>query len=156
MKLETIQRSFTSKIDGYNQLSYWDRLKGLNLMSLQRRRERYTILHIYKILQNTAPNDVNISFNTSQRRGILAVIPPMSRKATPRLQSLYDSSFAVFGPRLWNSLPKMIRQEESFDKFKAAITRHMLNTPDEPPISGAASSNSLLHWTGLLGRQQMS
>ena len=155
IKIETIQRSFTSRIEGYREIDYWDRLRCLRLMSLQRRRERYTILHLFKILNNTAPNDLNITFTTSERRGILIMVPTLSRIAKPRFQSLYDSSFAVFTSRLWNSLPKRIRQEESFEKFKAALTRHLLSIPDKPPITGAASSNSLLQWTGHLGRQMM-
>ena len=50
MKLESIQRTLTAKIADVRHLSYWDRLKTLNLMSLQRRRERYAIIHIYKII----------------------------------------------------------------------------------------------------------
>ena len=49
-KLETVQRSFTRKISGCRDLQYWDRPKKLNLMSLQRRRERYSIIHVWKIL----------------------------------------------------------------------------------------------------------
>ena len=46
-QLESIQRSFTNKIDCPFYVSdYWERLKFLNLMSLQRRRERYDILHM--------------------------------------------------------------------------------------------------------------
>ena len=155
IKLETIQRNFTSKITGYCESSYWERLRGLRLMSLQRRRERYTILHLFKILNNLAPNDLNIKFNTSDRRGTLALVPTLSRTCKPKIQSLYDSSFAVFAPRLWNSLPKRIRDEETFEKFKAALTQHCLAYPDQPPITGASSSNSLLHWTGFLARQEM-
>ena len=124
-------------------------------MSLQCRRERYTILHLFKILHNTAPNDINIKFNTSDRRGILALVPTLSKTAKTSVQSLYDTSFAVLAPRLWNSLPKRIRAEESFEKFKAALTRHCLAFPDQPPITGASSSNSLLHWTGHLAGQMM-
>ena len=155
VKLETIQRNFTSKIAGYSEFTYWERLKGLRLMSLQRRRERYTLLHLFKILSDLAPNDLNIKFTSSDRRGILAVVPSLSRTCKSKIQSLYDSSFAVFAPRLWNSLPKRIRDEETFEKFKAALTRHCLAFPDEPPISGISSSNSLLHWTGHLARQMM-
>ena len=39
--IESLQRTFTSKISGIQHLSYWERLDRLNLMSLQRRRERY-------------------------------------------------------------------------------------------------------------------
>ena len=156
VKLEQIQRSFTSKIDGFRHRSYWEQLAGLKLMSLQRRRERYCLLHLFKILHNTAPNDMNISFYSNDRRGLCANIPTLSKKSKPKAQSLYDASFAVFAPRLWNTLPKMIRQEESFQRFKASLTRYLLSIPDEPPISGASSSNSLLQRTGSLGRQQMS
>ena len=48
-KLESTQRAFTRYISGYQGLSYWDLLKKLGLMSLQRRRERYVILHLWKI-----------------------------------------------------------------------------------------------------------
>ena len=156
VKLENIQRSFTKRIEGNSELDYWNRVSRLKLMSLQRRRERYTILHLYKILNNTAPNDLNITFTTNERRGILASVPTLSRIATKKFQTLYDSSFAVFAPRLWNCLPKSIRHAESFTKFKAALTRHLLSIPDEPPISGVTSRNSLLHWSGRLERQMMS
>ena len=46
-KLESTQRAFTRYISGCQGLSYWDRLKKLGLMSLQRRRERYVILHMW-------------------------------------------------------------------------------------------------------------
>ena len=42
-KLESTQRAFTRYISGCQGLSYWERLKKLGLMSLQRRRERYVI-----------------------------------------------------------------------------------------------------------------
>jgi len=44
--LEGVQRTFTTKTWGVQHLDYWDRLKALNLMSLQRRRERYIIIQI--------------------------------------------------------------------------------------------------------------
>ena len=47
-KLESTQRAFTRYISGCQGMSYWDRLKKLGLMSLQRRRERYAILHLWK------------------------------------------------------------------------------------------------------------
>ena len=46
--IESIQRSFTAKIAGCSNLSYWDRLKHLNLYSLQRRRERYMVILVWK------------------------------------------------------------------------------------------------------------
>ena len=40
--IENVQRQFTRRITGCKNLDYWQRLKKLKLMSLQRRRERYS------------------------------------------------------------------------------------------------------------------
>ena len=61
-KLESTQRAFTRYSSGCRCLSYWDRLKKLGLMSLQRRRERYAILQLWKIWQCAVPNDLDIQF----------------------------------------------------------------------------------------------
>ena len=45
-KLERIQQNVTSKIEGMEQLDYHQRLKKLNLYSLERRRERYLIINV--------------------------------------------------------------------------------------------------------------
>ena len=45
-KLENVQRFFTRKIAGCKELQYWDRIKKLNILSLQRRRERFWIIHV--------------------------------------------------------------------------------------------------------------
>ena len=111
IKIEQIQRNFTSRINGYENLHYWDRLSRLKLMSLQRRRERYCALHLHKILYNVVPNDINITFHQNDRRGICADIPVMLRTSKAKFQSLFDSSYAVTAPRLWNTLPKHIRRE---------------------------------------------
>ena len=68
-KLESIQRAFTRYISGCQGLSYWDRLKKLGLMSLQRRREQYVILYLWKIWQGAVPNDLDIQFYYHARLG---------------------------------------------------------------------------------------
>ena len=47
--IEAIQRTFTYKIIEVQDLNYWERLHELKLYSLQRRRERYRIIYIWKI-----------------------------------------------------------------------------------------------------------
>ena len=46
--IEDVRRYFTSRISGLSHLSDWERLSALNLLSLQRRRERYIIIHTRK------------------------------------------------------------------------------------------------------------
>merc|ERR1712082_408026 len=48
---ERIQKSFTSKINGMEELDYHERLKKLNLYSLERRRERFMIIYGWQQLE---------------------------------------------------------------------------------------------------------
>ena len=47
--VEKVQRSFTRLISGMAGLSYTERLTVLKLYSLQRRREGYNIIYVWKI-----------------------------------------------------------------------------------------------------------
>ena len=85
-KIETVQRNFTHKIDGLREKSYWERLKCLGVYSLERRRDRYSILYVYKIIIGLAPNfeDERFQIKTkiNARRGRFRLIPAISRTAT--------------------------------------------------------------------------
>ena len=56
--LEKVQRvlMFTKHIDGMHDLTYTERLKSLQIYSLQRRRDRYMVIYIWKILEGNVPN----------------------------------------------------------------------------------------------------
>ena len=53
--IESTQRTFTYKITDVQHLNYLERLHELKLYSLQRRRERYIIIFIWKITQHMVP-----------------------------------------------------------------------------------------------------
>ena len=146
--LEGVQRTFTSKIHGVQHLNYWQRLHALGLMSLQRRRERYIIIQMWKILHNKCPNDVKVQFNAPNRHGTTAKIPSLIRHSSQHNQKLYDSSFAVMGPKLWNCLPSHLSKIAVLADFKHALTKFLLTFPDTPPTNGyvAANNNSVLDW----------
>lgn len=148
-QVESVQRSFTSRVLGVGHLDYWERLKSLNLMSLQRRRERYIIIHMWKILHSRCPNDLNIQFSTPSRHGIKALLPSLTKSSSQRNQSLYDSSFAVMGPRLWNIIPSHLHSAADPMQFKHKLTEFLNTIPDKPPVSGysCANRNSLLEWS---------
>ena len=145
-ELEDIQREFTRKIGGFQDTSYWERLKMLGLMSLQRRRERYTLLIMWKILHEILPNDLKITFRPKDRRlGIQAIIPSLPRNCSLRNRTLYDSSFAVLGPTTWNKLPSWLNTIPSEDLFKKKLTAYLIELEDEPPVRGyqRAHNNTL-------------
>ncbi len=147
-ELESVQKAFTSRIAGMQEVHYWDRLKQLSLMSLQRRRERYIILHMWKLLNNTTSNDLQVQFVSRPRLGNLAKIPTVNRSSTAANSSLYDASFAVMGPKLWNAIPYHLNVITELNSFKRQVTKFLLSVPDTPPIRGytTPNSNSLLCW----------
>ena len=55
--IEPFQQHFTKRVSGFQHLSYHDRLKGLQLQSLQRRSERYIIIYMWKLRHSLSPND---------------------------------------------------------------------------------------------------
>ena len=140
--IEGVQRHFTSRIRGLSDLSYWDRLLKLNLMSLQRRRERYQVICVFKILNDLMPNDIHITFSDQGRRGIRATVPPLTKAATTKAQRMYDDSFAVVGPRLWNCIPAETTRKSSLFSFKASLGRYLKTIPDMPPTPGYTSVNN--------------
>ena len=155
--IESIQRTFTSKIKDCKHLNYWERLEYLDLFSLQRRRERYIIIHVWKVYQHIAPNDLDIVFYYNDRLGVKAKIPPLPKQSKESANTLYNNSFAVIGPTLWNILPRNVTLKDTLDSFKTALNKFLKTVPDRPPTPGYTSSNnnSLRDWTSQSGGLQM-
>ena len=147
-KLESIQRSFTSKIDGMRGLNYWDRLRKLGLYSLQRRRERYSIILIWKIQHCLMPNFCNIKFNTSIRRGATC-IRQLGQSKYSSINTLVFHSFSSRGPALYNRVPLYVKEASTLLLFKSKLDNWLKSFPDTPPSPGytAANNNSLMEWT---------
>ena len=154
--IEAIQKSFTRKITSNGKQDYWDRLKSLRIYSLERRRERYRIIYVWKILENIVPNltteQNQIKSNVSLRFGRQCVVPPLSRSSSSRVRTLREESFSVHGAKLFNGLPQHIRDMTGVElpEFKKKLDEFLLTVPDEPQSPGytdtrRAESNSLLH-----------
>ena len=141
--LEQIQRSFTSKLEGMNDLNYYQRLKKLNIYSLERRRDRYIILYIFKILLNIVPNP-GLSYKFSARRGKVLTSPAVNASNT-HAATLIHHSFIRRAPRIFNSLPKDLRDTSgSMITIKKNLDKFLHHIPDEPKIPGCFPTNSAL------------
>ena len=98
---------------------------------------------------------MKIEYNAPSRHGRKAKVPKINKSSSSHNQSLYDSSFAVLGSKLWNCLPVL-------DAFKHEVTKLLFTIPDIPPVGGYVdtNNNSVLHWymnrakALLLGRSQ--
>ena len=107
--------------------------------SQQRRFERYRIIYIWKVIEGRVPN-CGVMINPSQegRRGRLCDVPPVSRTATARIQSLREASLQVHGARLFNCLPAKLRNMTKCSEieFKEHLDTFLTNIPDQPLTSG--------------------
>ena len=146
--LEVQQRAFLRKINGMQNLSYWDQLKELKLYSLERRRERYIAIYVWKILEGLAPNISDNHGVIAQwhiRRGRNCLVPHIAPSATSRIKSIRFSSFAIKGPRIFNSLHRHFRNFTSgiVDDLKRRLDNYLQGVPDEPLIPGYTAYRSV-------------
>ena len=101
--VEKIQRSFTRFISGMKGLSYPERLTVLKLYSLQRKRERYIIIYVWKLLESLVPNLFPpICTKASDRRGRTCITSHIN---AGRLGTLEYNSFRWRAIRLFNQFP---------------------------------------------------
>ena len=66
-RLESVQRHFSSRLEGMDQYDYYQRLKMLNIYSTERRRDRYVIIYIFKVIYGKVPNP-GLSYKWTLRR----------------------------------------------------------------------------------------
>ena len=148
--LEEIQRSFVRKIHYDADSDYWKRLEDLKLYSLERRRERYQIIYVWKILEGLVPNvNSKIESVMHARLGRKCNVPILKQG---RLQKFRAASLAVHGANLFNALPKSVRgiTGTKVDAFKRSLDNYLKSLPDQPLMPGytkyrRASSNSIIH-----------
>ena len=143
-KIEAVQRSFTAKISEVQDLDYWQRLQALKLYSLQRRRERFCIIHAWKIKHGLAPNDVALEFYDNPRLGNQCRRKPLTSRIAS-IRSLRSNFFSHSAPRLYNVIPGYIKSKPNLDTFKRALDTLLQKLPDCPPTPGyvAPNNNSL-------------
>ena len=153
-KLEELQWSFVRKIKSCSRSDYWTTLKKFRLYSLERRRERYRVIYLWKILEGIVPNlstNGEIHAINNERQGRKCRTQKNILNSLPRIRKLRDSSFSTNAVKLFNALPKEIRNitECPVDAFKSQLDKFLGTVPDEPQIIGMtmfrrAESNSIV------------
>ena len=117
--------------------------------------ERYRIIYTWKILEGKSPN-CGITSKNNERLGRICEVPPVKTNSRRTIQTLRENSFQISGPKLFNCLPKKLRNKKgcSIDDFKTELHLFLEGIPDEPKTNGftpntcnqitARPSNSLL------------
>ena len=108
---------------------------------------------MYKILTNQVPNP-GIIWQNNERTGIKAKLPERNNKMKAFINNLRENFFTTTGPKLFNCLPKEVRnfQTESQNQilcFKNNLDKYLTHIPDQPNCQSLqsqrqASSNSII------------
>ena len=123
-QIESVQRRATKNIPGFQNLSYTQRLKKLNLPTLAYRRLRGSMIEVYKII-NVYDAEVtpHLDIRTYRTRGHhqrLYVKP--AKKLHPKHHSF---QYRIVNP--WNSLPSEVISSPNLNTFKNRLDRHWKN-----------------------------
>ena len=156
--IEMVQNSFLRKLPAIRHMTYWQKLKQLKLYSQERRRERYTIIYIWRMLEGQVPclNSLDGGAKVTSiwhiRRGRECKIPCITRHTPRNIQALKHATLPVRGQQLFNILPRDIRNmtDCKVDIFKRRLDKFLSTIPDETQVLGytaqrRADSNSILH-----------
>ena len=146
-KLESVQRTLTSRIEHMENYNYWERLEKLDLFSMQRRRERYICIMMFKIYRDILPNNINLSFYESSRYGPKCKLKTLISRNS-KINTLRCNSFSDIGAKLFNAIPKNTKAAKSVASFKSRLDKTLRSLPDQPPVPGymRRNDNSIIDW----------
>ena len=121
--LEKIQRRWTKQISGLKNLGYSERLRTLNLYSVQGRLLRADLIQYWKILNDKScilPNQMFASPNLSRTRGhSLKLFHPTVMTDTRR------RFFSVRCIQKWNRLPREAACAPNLSRFKQLLNTYI-------------------------------
>ena len=137
-KIESVQRSFTKRINGLYNLSYQQRLKICNLEPLELRRMKRDLIFVYKIRHSLVKLNFLEFFRLAPTVG--------TRGHSEKLYAITvstDRSLASFPNRVvnsWNKLPENVVKSPTLFQFKANLEHETYNLI--PMLRGRAFRNS--------------
>ena len=122
--LEKIQKRATQLVPGLRNLPYLERLRALNLSTLEERRERGDLIETFKILtgKENVPRDKFFSLNQNITRGnSMKLYKPRLNKSV--LQRVNFFSIRIINA--WNRLPDHVISAQTTNVFKNRLDKYM-------------------------------
>jgi len=118
-EIEKVQRRATRMVPGLGQTNYEDRLNICKLTTLEHRRERGDMIHVFKMLNGFTHKEESFFCFTSQRHDVITRSSVNNFLVAERCH--LDIRKNVFSNRIvqkWNSLPIEVREADSVNSFK--------------------------------------
>ena len=154
--IESIQRRFTRKFPCFWQyngstlryechISYKERLQVLKIFSLERRRERYIIILLYKVAIKVIINP-GLIIEVGQRGSWFFPRKFTTDNSIPAwIKNARNNGFHSTGPRIFNSLPRFLRAsvpphnpldprsgKKMVNAFKTQLDKFLATIEDNP------------------------
>ena len=146
-EIEAVQRAFTANIAGCEAMNYWERLAHLDLYSLQRRRERFKIITMWKIHKGLVPDHYGIKFRNSVRHGPNAE-RPVGKSSRKGINTTIHNGFTSTAIGLFEKVPAKVKCKKTLEEMKPALDTFLSTIPDEPPTRGymRRCNNGIIDW----------
>ena len=102
-------------------------LKELHWLPIAQRIDYKCALLCFKCIHGVAPHYLRETLNFYKPRRSLRSTEDSFVLETPKtkLKSFGDRAFSSYGPRIWNSLPKRIRDIDKIEIFKKQLKHHL-------------------------------
>ena len=126
--LEKVQRKFTRNVSGLNTKTYEDRLKELDLLTLENRRVYLDLMEVYKMIYG---------ISKINRAEIFELVSDQDRRPTRGSEcpnniiikrcslDIRKNFFSTRVVRSWNELPTDLKMCKNMNMFKANLKNHL-------------------------------
>ena len=137
-KLEKVQIRAVNMVAGLKGRSYLDKLREVNLTTLEERRERGDMIQTFRIVQGLDNVEMGTWFQLANQREREGAVTTRLNSDTTRLvemESRYENRRNFFSQRVpskWNRLPESTRQQTTVLSFKAAYDGTTLRQTGQP------------------------
>ena len=124
--IESVQRAFTKRLPGFQNICYADRFVKLQLPSLEHRRLVYDLILCFNIVHGfsalTFLDFFSLPNSTNLRGHSLRLAVPLARN------NIRKHFFAVKIVPIWNSLPDSLVTSSTTSLFKSLLAKHNLSS----------------------------
>ena len=129
--IENVQIRATKLVDGLSSLDYPDRLRKLNLPTLLHRRERGSMIELYKHFTEYTDETLSPAFQPRQRFTRPHKYQMMERAPRDGVNGIQANSFYYRYARMWNELPAHVTEAKTLNSFKNALDKHWDESPSK-------------------------
>ena len=130
-KLESVQRRAVKMIQGLRGKTYEEKLKELDLETLEERRRRGDMITCYKMLNGLEDTDSKRFFDLvdpEPTRVTRHTTNQLNLKQGSFQTELRKHAFAIRVPKMWNELPNQVREARTLNLFKNRYDEHCRET----------------------------